>query len=434
LTCRPAKGSDETKCAQKILTSLARRAFRRPVTEAEVQPLLKFYHEGRDSADFDAGLETALRRLLVSPEFIFRVERDPQKIAPDTNYRISDLELASRLSFFLWSSIPDDDLLEIAARGKLSEPATLERQVRRMLAAPRSSALVENFAGQWLQLRNLEVMHPDWGLFPNFDDGVKVAFRRETELFFDSILREDRGVLELLTADYTFVNERLAKHYGIPHVYGDRFKRVKQVDPNRRGILGHGSILLATSRPNRTSPVLRGKWILTNVLGTPPPDPPADVPQLEEDAPGNHDLVLTVRERLAQHRNKATCANCHSMIDPPGFALENFDAVGRWRSMDDTQKPIDASGTLPDGTRFTGLADFRAALLQDPSRFVTTVTERLLIYALGRGVEVAYDMPAIRRIVRDAAPEYRLTSVIVGITKSVPFQMRRSAPEHQTGD
>jgi hypothetical protein len=397
------------------------------VTDADVAPLVRFYHQGRDEADFEAGLEAALRRLLVSPEFLFRVERDPAAVAPDTNYRVSDLELASRLSFFLWSSIPDDELLDLAARGKLSDGDTLEKQVRRMLVDSRSAALVENFAGQWLQLRNLEALRPDWALFPNFDDGAKAAFRRETELFFDSILREDRHALDLLTADYTFVNERLARHYGIPGVYGDRFKRVKQVDPNRRGILGHGSILMGTSRPNRTSPVLRGKWILTNVLGTPPPDPPADVPLLEEDAPGNHDAVLTVRERLAKHRSVPTCAGCHSMIDPPGFALENFDAVGRWRTEDEARKPIDASGMLPDGTKFDGLADFRTALLKEPTRFVTTLTERLMIYALGRGVEVAYDMPAIRRVVRDAAPDYRLTSVIVGITKSVPFQMRRSA-------
>jgi hypothetical protein len=429
LTCQPIRESDEAKCAEKILSSLARRAYRRPVTDADVKPLLKFFEEGRDDAEFEAGIEAALRRLLVSPEFLFRVERDPVGVKPNTNYRITDLELASRLSFFVWSSIPDEELLDVAARGKLSDPATLERQVRRMLADRKSSALVENFAGQWLQLRNIQAMRPDWAQFPNYDDGVGGAFRRETELFFESILREERGVMELLTADYTFVNERLARHYGIPGVYGDRFKRVKQVDPNRRGILGHGSVLLTTSRPNRTSPVLRGKWILTNVLGTPPPEPPADVPLLEEDAPGNHDDPKTVRERLAKHRTIPTCNNCHSMIDPPGFALENFDAVGRWRTLDEIGNPIDSSGTLPDGTAFKGLADFRAALLAEPTRFVTTVTERMLIYALGRGVDYSYDMPAIRRVVRGAAPDHKLSSIIVGITKSIPFQMRRSAGE-----
>jgi hypothetical protein len=428
LTCRPAKAGEESRCAQKILTTLARRGYRRPVTDEDVKPLLLFYRQGRADAGFEAGIETAIRRLLVSPEFLFRIERDPSRIEPGTNYRVSDLELASRLSFFLWSSIPDDTLLELAARGKLHEPAVLEQQVRRMLADGRSSALVENFAGQWLQLRNLDAMRPDWALFPNFDDGVKVAFRRETELFFEAVLRENRGLMELLTADFTFVNDRLARHYGIPGVYGSRFRRVKQVDPNRRGLLGHGSILLVTSRPNRTSPVLRGKWILTNIFGTPPPDPPADVPALEEDAPGNHNKVMTVRERMAAHRKNAVCASCHTMIDPPGFALENFDAIGRWREVDESFAPIDASGVLPDGTRFTGLSDFRASLLRDPERFVKAVTEKLLIYALGRGVSAGGDMPAIRRIVRETAPDYKLSALILAVTRSVPFQMRRSAP------
>jgi hypothetical protein len=429
LTCRPVTTAEEVPCAKKILTSLTRRAYRRTVTDVDLEPLLRFYREGRAQGGFEAGVEAALQRLLISPEFLFRIERDPSPSTPDANYRISDLELASRLSFFLWSSIPDDQLLDVAARGPLHEPAVLERQVRRMLADPRSAALVNNFAGQWLQLRNLDAMLPDWALFPNFDDGVRLAFRRETELFFESILREERGIPELLTADYTFVNERLARHYGIPKIYGDRFRRVTLTDPNRRGLLGHGSILLVTSRPNRTSPVLRGKWILANVLGTPPPDPPADVPALEEEPPGNHVRVLTMRERLAAHRKTPVCAGCHSMIDPPGFALENFDAVGRWRVIDEEYRPIDASGTLPDGTTFEGLAGFRATLLSRPERFVTTVTEKLLIYALGRGVEVGYDMPAIRRIVRDAAPSYKLTDVILGITRSVPFQMRRSASD-----
>jgi hypothetical protein len=429
LTCRPATIADEAPCARKILASLTRQAYRRPVTDADLAPLLHFYREGHAAGGFEAGVEAALQRLLISPEFLFRIERDPLPVAPNTNYRISDLELASRLSFFLWSSIPDAQLLDVAARGTLHEPAVLERQVRRMLADPRSAALVSNFAGQWLQLRNLDAMLPDWALFPNFDDGVRLAFRRETELFFESILREERGIPELLTADYTFVNERLARHYGIPKIYGDRFRRVTLKDPNRRGLLGQGSILLVTSRPNRTSPVLRGKWILSNILGTPPPDPPANVPALEEEPPGNHVKVMTMRERLAAHRKTPVCSGCHSMIDPPGFALENFDAVGRWREIDEEYRPIDASGTLPEGTRFDGLAGFRATLLSKPERFVTTVTEKLLIYALGRGVEVGYDMPAIRRIVRDTAPSYKLTDVILGITRSVPFQMRRSASD-----
>jgi hypothetical protein len=428
LICRPATAAGEAGCAAKILSALARRAFRRPVTAGDVEPLLRFYRQGRADASFEAGIELAIRRLLVSPEFLFRVERDPANIAPNTNYRISDLELASRLSFFLWSSVPDEPLLGVAARGNLRDPGMLEQQVRRMLADPRSQALVTNFTGQWLQLRNLSAARPDWALFPNFDDGVRLAFRRETELFFESILRENRGAPELLTADYTFVNERLARHYGLPHVSGDRFRRVALTDPHRRGLLGQGSVLLVTSRPNRTSPVLRGKWVLMNILGTPPPDPPANVPALKEDEAGNHNKVQTVRERLAAHRTNAVCAGCHAMIDPPGFALDNFDAVGRWRDVDEHFVPIDASGVLPDGTKVNGVESLRAALLSDPRRFVSTVTEKLLTYALGRGLE-AYDTPAVRQIVRETAPGYTLSTVILGITKSVPFQMRRSSSD-----
>ena len=427
LTCRPASGADEAACAAEILSSLLRRAFRRPATAADVDQVLPVFRAGRDAGgDFEAGIEAALRRILVSPEFLFRVERDPDGIAPDTNYRISDLELASRLSFFLWSSIPDDELLEAAARGALSDPDELGAQVRRMLADERSTELVRNFAGQWLQLRNLEAIHMDWALFPNFDDGVRLGFRRETELFVGSVLRENRGIMDLLTADYTFVNERLARHYGIPGVYGDQFRRVEVPDPHRRGLLGHGSVLTVTSRPNRTSPVLRGKWILMNILGAPPPDPPADVPALEEDEVGNHSKADTVRARLAEHRRNPVCAGCHATIDPPGFALENYDAVGRWREVDDGFRPIDASGTLPDGTAFDGVVGFRNALASRPEQFVTNVTEKLLTYALGRGLE-PYDMPAVRRIVRDAAPDYRLADVVAGITRSIPFRMRRSA-------
>ena len=432
LTCRPARAADETACAEEILSGLMRRAFRRPVTATDVAALMPVYRAGREAGGhfaaggFEAGLEAALRRLLVSPEFLFRIERDPAGIAPVTNYLISDLELASRLSFFLWSSIPDDALLAAAARGELSDPDVYHRQVRRMLADERAAELVRNFAGQWLQLRNLDAVEMDWALFPNFDDGVRLGFRRETELFVESILRENRGVMELLTADYTFLNERLARHYGVPGVYGDRFRRVTVTDPNRRGLLGHGSVLTVTSRPNRTSPVLRGKWILMNVLGAPPPDPPADVPALEEDAVGNHSRAETVRERLARHRRNPACAGCHALIDPPGFALENFDAVGRWREVDDAFRRIDASGRLPDGTAFDGVAGFRDALAAAPEPFVTTVTEKLLTYALGRGLE-PYDMPAVRRIVRGAAPDYRLADLILGIADSMPFRMRRSA-------
>ena len=427
LTCRPARAADETACAEEILSGLLRRAFRRPATAADVAAIMPAYRAGRETGGgFEAGIGAALRRLLVSPEFLFRIERDPAGIAPGTNYRISDLELASRLSFFLWSSIPDDALLAAAARGELSDPDVYHRQVRRMLADERAAELVRNFAGQWLQLRNLDAVEMDWALFPNFDDGVRLGFRRETELFVESILRENRGVMELLTADYTFLNERLARHYGVDGVYGDRFRRVPVTDPNRRGLLGHGSVLTVTSRPNRTSPVLRGKWILMNVLGAPPPDPPADVPALEEDAAGNHSRAETVRERLARHRRNPACAGCHALIDPPGFALENFDAVGRWREVDDEFRPIDASGTLPDGTAFEGVAGFRDALAADPEPFVTNVAEKLLTYALGRGLE-PYDMPAVRRIVRGAAPDYRLQDVLLGIADSIPFTMRRSA-------
>ena len=429
LTCQPASAAHETACAREILSPLARRAFRRPVAEADLESLLPIYHAGREEGGgFEAGIETAIRRLLVSPEFLFRIERDPANVAPNTNYRISDLELASRLSFFLWSSVPDDELLDVAERGELHESAVLEQHVHRMLADARSSELVRNFAGQWLQLRNLDAVDMDWALFPNFDDAVRLGFRKETELFVESILREDRSALELLTADYTFVNERLARHYAIPNVYGDQFRRVKIPDPHRRGILGHGSVLTVTSRPNRTSPVLRGKWILINILGTPPPDPPADVPALEEDAVGNHSKADSVRERLSQHRRNPVCAGCHAVIDPPGFALENFDAVGRWRDLDDSFRPIDASGALSDGTEFDGVVSFRNALLKQPDRFVMTLTEKLLTYALGRGLE-PYDMPTVRRIVRDAAPDYKLSALIVGITESVPFQQRRSGIE-----
>jgi hypothetical protein len=365
-----------------------------------------------------------LRAILVSPEFLFRIERDPDQVAPDTAYPISDLELASRLSFFLWSSLPDEPLLELAEAGRLRDPRELEKQVGRMLEDARSRALVVNFAGQWLYLRNMRSASPDPAAFPSFDENLRQAFQQETELFFESMLREDRSVLNLLDADYTFLNQRLARHYRIPNVYGSHFRRVTLTDQERRGLLGQGSLLTVTSYPNRTSPVLRGKWLLENILGTPPPPPPPNVPALKDR--GEKGEALSVRQRMEQHRANPACASCHARMDPLGFALENFDGIGRWRTTSEANTPIDASGILPDGTRFQGPVGLREVILSQPERFVTTVTERLLTYALGRGVEY-YDAPAIRRIRREAASEdYRWSSLILGIVKSTPFQMRRS--------
>jgi uncharacterized protein DUF1592/uncharacterized protein DUF1588/uncharacterized protein DUF1585/uncharacterized protein DUF1587/uncharacterized protein DUF1595 len=424
-TCRPSRAANEGSCAKTLLSTLARRAYRRPITDEDLQTLMDFYAEGREEGGFDAGIEAALGRLLVSPHFLFRVERDPANVAPGAVYRVSDLELASRLSFFLWSSVPDDELLDLATRGKLSNAAVLDAQVRRMLADKRSQALVRNFAAQWLYLRNVPTLSPDLDVFPDFDESLRQAFQMETELFFESILREDRGVLELLTADYAFLNERLARHYGVPNVKGSHFRRVAVENPARRGLLGHGSILAVTAYPHRTSPVLRGKWILENLLGTPPPLPPPNVPELKDTNAVGH--VLSMRDRMAQHRASPVCASCHSMMDPPGFSLENFDAIGRQRTVDERFVAIDASGVLPDGTKFDGPAGLRDALLSRPDRFVATFTEKLLTYALGRGVEY-YDMPAVRQIRRTASQtDYRLSSIIIGIVHSVPFQMRRAA-------
>jgi hypothetical protein len=423
-TCHPATADNGAACAMTILSNLARRAFRRPVTDADVKPFLAFYDSGRADGGFERGIEIAIQRLLVSPSFLFRIERDPANARPNTSYTISDIELASRLSFFLWSSIPDDQLSELATQGKLHNPAVLEGQVRRMLADRRSDALARNFAGQWLFLRNLPALYPDVDSFPDFDEGLREALGQETELFFTSILREDRSVLDLLRADYTFVNERLARHYGIPNVMGSHFRRVTLTDDNRRGLLGQGSVLAVTAYPNRTSPVLRGKWILENILGTPPPAPPPNVPSLKDtNAAGQ---VLPMRERMAQHRANAVCASCHSMMDPPGFSLETFDAVGRERSVDEHFVPIDASGVLPDGTKFQGPAGLRQALLNRSDLFVTTVTEKLLTYALGRGLAY-YDQPVVRNIRRQGATDdYRFSSIILNIVKSAPFQTRRS--------
>ena len=416
--------------AEAILSNLVRRAYRRPVTKEDLEKPMEFF---RSEKDFDAGIQTALSAILVSPHFIFRVEQDRTE---QSAYPVSDIELASRLSFFLWSSIPDDELLAIAERGELSKADMLEKQTRRMLQDSRARALVSNFAGQWLHLPNLESFTPDLRLFPDFDDNLRQAFREETEFFLESILLEDRSVLDLLKADYTFLNERLAKHYGVPHVYGSRFRRVnferwerrhlagapKLPEPSRGGLLRHGSVLAVTSYATRTSPVLRGKWVLANLLGTPPPPPLPDVPALRDNTVAAN---LSVRERLAEHRANPACASCHDVMDPVGFALENFDAVGRWRTMEEG-KPMDCSGGLPDGSSFTGVAGLEAGLLNRPEVFAGTLAEKLITFALGRGIEY-YDGPAIRKIVREAQKhDYRFSSIIVGIVKSTPFTMRSS--------
>ena len=422
-TCRPSMPAEEEGCARRILAPLARRAYRRPLTETDLSRLLSFYREGRGKGTFDTGIQLALRRLLASPTFVFRIEDDPAGLAPGTPYAVSNIELASRLSFFLWSSMPDDTLMDVAATGRLRQPEVLEGQVRRMLADPRSGAFVENFAGQWLHIRNLRNIAPNSDEFPDFDNDLRDAFRRETELFFGSVMREDRNVLDLMRADYTFVNERLAKHYGIPNVYGSRFRRVTLADEARRGLLGKGSILLATSHADRTAPVLRGKWIMENLLGSPPPPPPGAVPPLEAQ-PGTR--PKTMRERMEMHRASPACAGCHRTMDALGFTMENFNAVGAWRTRE-AGAPIDASGTNTDGTPVNGVVELRHALLEQPEIFVGTLTEKMLTYGLGRGLQ-HYDMPVVRAIVRDAAQrDYRFSSVIVGIVSSAPFQMREKA-------
>ena len=429
-SCRPASADadEETRCAKRILSTVGRLAYRRSVTDADLDTLLGFYADERAAGGaFEAGIELALRWLLASPDFLFRVEAPPLDVADADVYRIGDLELASRLSFFLWSSIPDDALLRPAEEGRLSDPAELERQVRRMLADPRADALTRNFAGQWLQLRNLAdpAVRPGDPYSLAFDESLRRGMIRETEIFFDSIVRENRPALELLTAGYTFLNERVAAHYGVPNVQGSHFRRVAlPAGSPRRGLLGHGSILTLTSHAIRTSPVLRGKWILNNILGTPPPDPPPNVPALVDRK--TQAKTATLRERMQVHRDNPACAACHAMIDPAGFALENFDAVGRWRVVDESFNPIDASGVLPDGTAFDGVAELRAALVRRPERFVTTMTEKLLTYALGRGLTHA-DMPAVRRILRESAGGgYRVQSIILSVVRSDPFQLRRA--------
>ncbi|MEE2792496.1 MAG: DUF1592 domain-containing protein [Acidobacteriota bacterium] len=426
-TCKPTRSDEEATCAASILSNLARRAYRRPVTGVDLQPLIAAYREERlAGGNFEAGIELALQRILLSSSFLFRIEFDPESIGPGEAYQIDDLALVSRLSFFLWNSIPDDQLVDLAVRGQLSNSETLEQQVRRMLADPRARTLSTNFANQWLELRKLEESVPYQRTFPNFDDNLRQAFRRETELLVDAILREDRPLSELLTADYTFVNERLARHYQMNGVYGDRFRRVR-VDGTRRGLLGHGSVLTVTSYPNRTSPVLRGVWILTNLLGTPPPEPPPDVPDLPE--PGSSGRVLSMRERMVQHRGNPVCSACHSLMDPLGLSLENFNAVGAWRTRSESGEPIDASGGLPGTPDFDGVEGLRDVLMARIDVFYKNVAERMLTYALGRGV-TASDMPAVRAIVRDAAKDnYRAQSFILAIVKSLPFQMKRAAED-----
>jgi hypothetical protein len=419
--CHPEGRNGEDACAREIVSALARRAYRQPLAAQDLDTLVKFYQSGRQDGGFEGGIELALDRILASPKFLFRVERDQAGATPGGSYRVSDNELASRLSFFLWSSIPDDELLRLASDGKLKNPAVLDRQVRRMLADPKSQALVDNFAGQWLQLRNLRNVQPNTDLFPDFDDNLRQSFRRETELLFESVVQEDRSVLDLLTADYTFVNERLARHYGITDIYGSRFRRVAITDDARRGLLGQGSILALTSHAERTSPVVRGKWILENILGTAVPPPPPDVPALKGNQEGQR--PRTMREQMAEHRANPVCGSCHKTMDSVGFAMENFDAVGAWRTRE-PGGPIDATGELADGTKIDGVVSLRKALLSRPELFAGTLTEKLLIYALGRGLDYR-DMPTVRAILRDAAQtNYRFSSLVLGVVHSAPFQTR----------
>ena len=426
--CRPAAPAEEDACAERILSRLARLAYRRPPTGGDVETLLEFFRRGRtrEGGSFDTGIQLALERLLVDPDFLLRVQEDPPGAAPGQAYALGDLALASRLSFFLWSSIPDGELLDVAERGELTHPETLRGQVRRMLADPRSEALVGNFAAQWLHLRNLDDVKAEPSVYPEFDQELVDAFREETALFIASTIDEDRSVLDLLGADYTYLNERLARHYDIPGVYGSRFRRVALPDLERRGgLLGHGSLLSLTSYPNRTSPVLRGRWLLEAIFGAPPPGPPPDVPPLPER--GEDDAPASMRERLELHRSNPACASCHRTIDPPGFMLEHYDAIGRWRSVTGAGRPVDAVGTLPNGVSAVGLAGLRGLLLEEPEQFVSTLTERLLAYALGREPRY-YDQPTVRGIVRDAAADgHRWSSVIFGIVDSPAFLMRRAA-------
>jgi mono/diheme cytochrome c family protein len=423
LTCSPARPTDEGICARTIISTLARGAYRRPITGEDLQPLLDSYREGASRGGFESGIELAIRSMLVSPDFLFRFESEPAGIAANAAFRVNDIDLASRLSFFLWSSIPDEELLRAAEKKTLQRPDVLQQQVRRMLADPRSKALVDNFAGQWLHIRNVAGHQPSPEFLFHYDDNLRKAFETETKLFFASIIRENRSVLDLLDADYTFLDERLAKHYGIAGVYGERFRRVSlPADSPRRGLMGKGSILMSTSYPNRTSPVIRGKWILENIFGSPPPPPPPNVPDLKDERDPRK--VLPMREQLAAHRANPVCAGCHAQMDQLGFSLENFDGIGEWRDVYPSGARVDASAELPDGTKFNGPGELRQVLMKHSDEFLTTMTEKLLTYALGRGLE-ASDAPAVRKIKRDAARDnLRFASLVQGVVTSVPFQMK----------
>jgi hypothetical protein len=427
-TCRPSNRAEEEPCARKIITTLARKAYRGALTNADTERLMSFFESGRKAGGFEKGIQAALQRILASPKFAFHIEAEPTTVAANGTYTISDLELASRLSFFLWSSVPDEELLQLAGKGQLRTPAVLDKQVMRMLADPKAEALTTNFAAQWLYLRNLKNMQPLSEEYPDFDDNLRQAFEREALLFFQSMIKEDRNVLDLMTADYTFLNERLARHYRVPNIYGSHFRRVTLTDDTRRGLLGKGAILMVTSHTDRTSPVVRGKWILENLLGAPPPAPPANVPPLNEN-PQRQGRVLSMRERMEEHRANPACSGCHKLMDPIGLSMENFDAIGAWRTRDGVSvtslgTPIDASGELLDGTKVDGVVALRKALIRQPEVFASTVTEKLMIYALGRGLG-AHDMPSVRQVVRESAKQnYRFSSVILGIVKSTPFQKR----------
>ncbi len=434
--CHPAAAKDEAACARTIISTLVKHAFRRPATQSDVTNLMEFYQAGRtDGGKFDDGIEAVLQRVLADPEFVYRLEPEPAGVAAGKAYAITDLALASRLSFFLWSSVPDDQLIDLAAQGKLKNPAVLEQQVKRMLADPKSDALVNNFTGQWLNVRSLQVSSPEVNLFPDFDDNLRAAYEKEIELFFGSVIHEDRSVLDLLDANYTYVNERLAKHYGIPNVYGPQFRRVTlgQDLDMRRGLLGKGALMTETSVAVRTSPVARGKWFLQTFLGVSPPDPPPNVPQIKDkpvDATGNA-KALTMRQTMEAHHTDPVCASCHKIFEPIGLAMENFDAVGKWRTQDDGS-PIDATGVLVDGSKLDGVKSLRDAMLRYSDQFERVVTEKLMIYALGRGVEYQ-DMPLVRSIVRESAPtKYRFSSVVLGIVKSPAFQQNMKANAAQT--
>jgi Protein of unknown function (DUF1592)/Protein of unknown function (DUF1588)/Protein of unknown function (DUF1587)/Protein of unknown function (DUF1585)/Protein of unknown function (DUF1595)/Planctomycete cytochrome C len=424
--CHPASAGEERRCASEILSQVARRAYRGMDTEDDLNELLAFYESGHEQRGFEGGIQTAIERALSSPKFLFRIERDPPAAAPGATYPLPDVELASRLSFFLWSSIPDDELLDLAHDGKLANPKALKAQVVRMLADPKAHALVDNFAGQWLYLRNLDSFQPNSSGFPNFDDNLRQGLKKETELFFESIVKDDRSVVDLMTANYTFLNERVAKHYGIPGVYGPQFRRVELTDEVRWGLLGKGSVLMVSSHTDRTSPVVRGKWVLDNVLGTPPPAPPANVPKLDEIDPKG---VMSLRQRLEAHRKNPVCASCHATMDPIGFALENFDAVGAYRDYEKGigSTRVDASGRLADGTVINGAVELRHAILRNPEIFVSTVVQKLMTYALGRGLS-GRDMAVVRSIVRDTAKDdYRFSSVVLAVAESVPFRERKAA-------